>query len=114
MNLYGYSLADPIDFYDLNGLWTNPTNGGIRNNAHELRHYGAFRGGGKRTHARVDYAGQFGGLVCAPMSGTLAVIGPDTIRITGRVDGTTFSCRLKHVGPTAGVTGLTADQRGSK
>jgi len=99
-NLYGYVLGDPINLIDQLGLWQNPTGGGIRSDIYGQGHYRASRDGGARTHAGVDYTGEIGGAVVAPLSGTIENLPSHTARITGRVDGEVFSCRIKHFDST--------------
>jgi len=95
-NLYGYTQNDPVNFIDLNGLFTNPTGGGIRNDSAGKGTYGASRG--SKTHAGADYEGPIGSNVVSPISGTVERVDDHTIRITStRKNGVQHSIRLKHV-----------------
>lgn len=95
-NLYIYTSNDPIDFVDLNGQWTNPTGGGVRNDHAGQGGYEASRG--SRTHAGTDFEGAVGGDVVAPLSGSMEILGNHTTRITSRREsGVQHSVRMKHI-----------------
>jgi RHS repeat-associated protein len=100
-SLYGYTLNDPVNWADPWGWWRNPTGGPIRGTDRwGSGAYEAPRDGGTRQHAGVDYSGQVGGPVRAPISGTLEYV-DGFFRITTRRDpnGVQYSVRLMHVDP---------------
>ncbi|MFZ5698006.1 MAG: RHS repeat-associated core domain-containing protein, partial [Pseudomonadota bacterium] len=101
-NLFAYAANDPINFIDSNGLWTNPTGGGVRSDQYGSGQYQSSRDGGARQHAGIDYAGAMGQSVVAPISGTIEVLPNHTVRITTPKNsaGEQFVCRIKHLDPT--------------
>jgi len=79
----------------------NPTGGGIRGrDTWGSGEYGASRDEGNRVHAGVDYLGNAGAPVYAAIGGTLEKI-DDGARISGRVNGITYTVRQMHINCSA-------------